>query len=109
MSTEPDPLLQSAPVDIYRNSPDLSELCERLVGLDEGVQYWRYRHLKIVERTFGAKAGTGGSSGATCVDTVETALPRSVDGTGRIVSAKNGGLFVRLEGGPSRAEKAVGH
>jgi tryptophan 2,3-dioxygenase len=28
------------------------------------VQEWRYRHVKMVERTIGAKAGTGGSPGA---------------------------------------------
>jgi tryptophan 2,3-dioxygenase len=39
-------------------------MCERLVDLDEGVQEWRYRHVKMVERTIGAKPGTGGSTGA---------------------------------------------
>jgi tryptophan 2,3-dioxygenase len=34
------------------------------VDLDEGIQEWRYRHVKMVERTIGAKRGTGGSSGA---------------------------------------------
>jgi tryptophan 2,3-dioxygenase len=33
------------------------------VDLDEGFQEWRYRHVKMVERTLGAKPGTGGSSG----------------------------------------------
>lgn len=42
---------------------DLAQLCERLVDLDEGLQEWRYRHVKMVERTIGAKPGTGGSSG----------------------------------------------
>jgi tryptophan 2,3-dioxygenase len=32
--------------------------------VDEGLQEWRYRHVKMVERTIGDKAGTGGSSGA---------------------------------------------
>jgi tryptophan 2,3-dioxygenase len=27
------------------------------------VQEWRYRHVKMVERTIGRKPGTGGSSG----------------------------------------------
>ena len=31
--------------------------------MDEGIQEWRYRHIKMVERTIGAKPGTGGSSG----------------------------------------------
>ena len=32
--------------------------------LDEGFQEWRYRHVKMVERTIGDKTGTGGSMGA---------------------------------------------
>ncbi|MFN7940760.1 MAG: tryptophan 2,3-dioxygenase family protein [Thermoanaerobaculia bacterium] len=50
-------------LEIYRRWPDLAQLCERLVDLDEGLQEWRYRHVKMVERTIGAKPGTGGSSG----------------------------------------------
>ena len=30
----------------------------------KGLQEWRYRHVKMVQRTIGAKLGTGGSSGA---------------------------------------------
>jgi tryptophan 2,3-dioxygenase len=41
-----------------------AEVCEALVDVDEGIQEWRYRHLKMVERTIGAKIGTGGSAGA---------------------------------------------
>jgi len=51
-------------VDIYRRDAKNAELCERLVDLDEGLQEWRYRHVKMVERTIGMKTGTGGSSGA---------------------------------------------
>jgi tryptophan 2,3-dioxygenase len=51
-------------IDIYRRDTKNAELCERLVDLDEGVQEWRYRHVKMVERTIGGKGGTGGSSGA---------------------------------------------
>jgi hypothetical protein len=32
-------------------------ICERLVDIDEGIQEWRYRHVKMVERTIGRKAG----------------------------------------------------
>ena len=49
---------------VYRQHADLRALAELLVDLDEGVQEWRYRHVKMVERTIGFKAGTGGSSGA---------------------------------------------
>ena len=60
---EPDEKLQEVLVDVYRNDNEASLLLERLVDLDEGVQEWRYRHLKMVERTIGNKMGTGGSSG----------------------------------------------
>jgi tryptophan 2,3-dioxygenase len=58
------PALQALLIDLYRNDLPNMGLCERLVDLDEGVQEWRYRHVKMVERTIGAKPGTGGSSGA---------------------------------------------
>jgi tryptophan 2,3-dioxygenase len=61
---EPSPELQSAFIDLYRRDPKHAEMCERLVDLDEGLQEWRYRHVKMVQRTIGAKIGTGGSSGA---------------------------------------------
>jgi tryptophan 2,3-dioxygenase len=61
---EPSAELQQVLVRVYRTDPKNAELCERLVDLDEGVQEWRYRHVKMVERTIGAKPGTGGSSGA---------------------------------------------
>jgi tryptophan 2,3-dioxygenase len=56
--------VQQVLIRVYRTDPKTSELCERLVDLDEGVQEWRYRHVKMVERTIGTKIGTGGSSGA---------------------------------------------
>ena len=56
--------LQAILVEIYRRDPLTSALCERLVDLDEGVQEWRYRHVKMVQRTIGTRIGTGGSDGA---------------------------------------------
>lgn len=50
-------------IDVYRSHPGIAQICERLVDLDEGVQEWRYRHVKMVERTIGTKIGTGGSPG----------------------------------------------
>ncbi len=41
-----------------------SQVAERLVDLYEGLQEWRYRHVKMVESTIGTKIGTGGSPGA---------------------------------------------
>jgi len=58
------PALHQLLIDIYRNHPELASLLERLVDLDEGIQEWRYRHVKMVERTIGARKGTGGSAGA---------------------------------------------
>ncbi len=48
---------------IYKGDPLNRDVCERLVDLDEGIQEWRYRHVKMVQRTIGMKTGTGGSAG----------------------------------------------
>ena len=63
-AAEPSQEIQQVLIDLYRRDPKNAELCERLVDLDEGLQEWRYRHVKMVERTIGMKRGTGGSSGA---------------------------------------------
>ena len=60
----PSPDVQALLITVYRTDPKNAELCERLVDLDEGFQEWRYRHVRMVERTIGTKPGTGGSSGA---------------------------------------------
>lgn len=49
---------------VYRSDPEIVQLCESLTDLDEGIQEWRYRHIKMVQRTIGMKTGTGGSAGA---------------------------------------------
>lgn len=61
---EPSPELQAMFISLYRGDAKHAEMCERLVDLDEGLQEWRYRHVKMVERTIGTKPGTGGSAGA---------------------------------------------
>ncbi len=61
---DPSPEIQQLLVTLYRSDAKNAELCERLVDLDEGIQEWRYRHVKMVERTIGGRRGTGGSSGA---------------------------------------------
>jgi tryptophan 2,3-dioxygenase len=61
---EPSPEIQRILVEVYRRDAKNAELCERLVDLDEGIQEWRYRHVKMVERTIGSRRGTGGSPGA---------------------------------------------
>jgi len=61
---EENETLQELLVGIYRAQRPEASLCELLVDFDEGVQEWRYRHVKMVERTIGFKQGTGGSPGA---------------------------------------------
>ena len=58
------PALHPTLIGIYKGNAVLATLCERLVDLDEGIQEWRYRHVKMVQRTIGTKMGTGGSAGA---------------------------------------------
>src|ERR1700750_2034689 len=49
---------------VYEDDTDATAVCELLVDLDEGMQEWRYHHVKMVERTIGGRRGTGGSAGA---------------------------------------------
>lgn len=62
--TVADEGVQATLLEVYRVDAEAAGLCERLIDLDEGLQEWRYRHVKMVERTIGTKPGTGGSSGA---------------------------------------------
>jgi tryptophan 2,3-dioxygenase len=55
--------IQETLLAVYAKEPALAYLCELLLDLDEGLQEWRYRHVKMVERIIGAKRGTGGSTG----------------------------------------------
>ena len=53
-------------VEIYsseRTPWGFYEACEDFVDLEDNFQAWRFRHLRIVQRTIGMKTGTGGSSG----------------------------------------------
>ncbi|HET8789149.1 MAG: tryptophan 2,3-dioxygenase family protein [Thermoanaerobacterales bacterium] len=60
----PDPEVQEVLLQVHRDDGGPAMVAERLVDLDEGLQEWRYRHVKMVERTIGTRGGTGGSSGA---------------------------------------------
>jgi tryptophan 2,3-dioxygenase len=60
---EPDERVQDVLLAVYRGDSDAALVAERLVDVDEGFQEWRYRHVKMVERTIGTKRGTGGSAG----------------------------------------------
>jgi tryptophan 2,3-dioxygenase len=56
--------VHAAVLAAYRDDGEAAQVCERMVDLDEGFQEWRYRHVKMVERTIGSRSGTGGSPGA---------------------------------------------
>jgi tryptophan 2,3-dioxygenase len=55
--------VQDSLLELHRSDAEAAMVSERLLDIDEGIQEWRYRHVKMVERTIGAKLGTGGSSG----------------------------------------------
>lgn len=63
LPTRPSEVLQEGLLRVYREQPELVILFELMTDFDEGFQEWRYRHIKLVERTIGAKRGTGGSPG----------------------------------------------
>ncbi len=62
-STVASPELQRDLLVMFREQQDVAILFEMLLDLDEGMQEWRYRHVKLVERTIGNKRGTGDSLG----------------------------------------------
>ena len=66
---EGSPAVQQVLKQVYDDDTDATAVCELLVDLDEGMQEWRYHHVKMVERTIGGRQGTGGSTGATYLRT----------------------------------------
>jgi tryptophan 2,3-dioxygenase len=63
MAWEPSEEVQKVLIELHKNDPEANMIGEALTDLDEGLQEWRYRHVKMVERTIGRKVGSGGSSG----------------------------------------------
>ena len=63
LAGRPSEAVQDGLVELYRTDPSRAQVCERMVDIDEGIQEWRYRHVKMVERTIGRQQGTGGSAG----------------------------------------------
>ena len=54
---QPSPAVQQrAPRGRTATTREAAQVCERFVDLDEGFQEWRYRHVKMVERTIGEKS-----------------------------------------------------
>jgi tryptophan 2,3-dioxygenase len=60
---DPNAEVQRGLLQLYKTRPELGILFESMTDLDEGFQEWKYRHVKLVERTIGNKKGTGGSLG----------------------------------------------
>ena len=51
---------------VYRNrmsAPELYQLGEKLIDLEDAFRKWRFAHLATVSRVIGSNPGTGGSSG----------------------------------------------
>lgn len=63
LPTTPNEAVQDAVLELYVKRPEVGILMELMTDFDEGLQEWRYRHVKMVERTIGNKRGTGGSMG----------------------------------------------
>lgn len=61
--TVPNEEVQAVLLELYSTRADVRILLEVMTDVDEGLQEWRYRHVKMVERTIGDKLGTGGSPG----------------------------------------------
>ncbi len=63
LPTAPNEVVADGILRLYKLQPDLEILFELMTDFDEGFQEWRYRHIKLVERSIGSKKGTGGSLG----------------------------------------------
>jgi tryptophan 2,3-dioxygenase len=51
---------------VYKNrlsAPELYQLGEKLIDLEDAFRKWRFAHLATVSRVIGSNVGTGGSSG----------------------------------------------
>ncbi len=63
LPTAPNEMVADGILHLYKTQPNMEILFELMTDFDEGFQEWRYRHIKLVERSIGSKHGTGGSLG----------------------------------------------
>lgn len=59
--------VEAAFLCVYRDTDrywELYQLAEKLVDLDDAMATWRHKHVLTVERIIGGKRGTGGTAGA---------------------------------------------
>ena len=75
-----DPRMEDILEHATRSHPDIEQLLELLLDIDEGFQEWRFRHVQLVRRTIGDKHGTGGSPGVefSQEDDLHASVPRFV-------------------------------
>jgi tryptophan 2,3-dioxygenase len=62
-----DATVEAAFLAVYRDTErywELYQLAEKLVDLDDAMATWRHKHVLTVERIIGGKRGTGGTAGA---------------------------------------------
>ena len=71
----PNETVQDHILKLYTTRGEIQILLELMTDFDEGLQEWRYRHVKLVERVIGNKKGSGGSLG---VDFLKRSLFLSV-------------------------------
>jgi tryptophan 2,3-dioxygenase len=63
---EPDPAVEAAWAEVYRDSErnwDFYLFAEKLFVFDDCMAVWRHKHVVTVERVIGFKSGTGGTAG----------------------------------------------
>jgi tryptophan 2,3-dioxygenase len=63
LPAEQNEIVAEGVLHLYKTQPNMEILFELMTDFDEGFQEWRYRHIKLVERSIGSKHGTGGSLG----------------------------------------------
>jgi tryptophan 2,3-dioxygenase len=63
----PNEAVEAAWTQVYRDTSrwwPLYQLAEKLVDMDDSLVTWRHKHVVTVERIIGLKHGTGGTAGA---------------------------------------------
>jgi tryptophan 2,3-dioxygenase len=63
LPTVPHPAVQDGLMKLYLEAMNVTILLELMLDFDQSFQQWRYRHLKLAERTIGHVPGTGKSAG----------------------------------------------
>ena len=73
--------VEEALLAVYADDGGPAQVAEHLVDLDEGLQEWRYRHVKMVERTIGDQGRHRwfGRCGLPADDAVGARIPRALD------------------------------